>query len=309
MPSPKRLDFTPILGWSVTRQDTFSICKRRYFYQYYAKYEQEIPQPTLSRHRQLVSIPMETGAIVHEVIRALLSRLAKTTEEIDSHKLFDFAERATLGHIAAHEFDETAHAVMDRVTLQDIFPRVQVCLQNLLASERLTWIAAEATTNTSEWLIDPPGYGETRLDDLKLYCKADFLFPIRGTFHIIDWKTGQPDPKKHRMQLVGYASWASFHFDTEPDNVRPTTAYLQPVYSEVHETFNAFDLEDFAIRVRAETAEMHEFCADVENNIPLPKVGFPPIDSERVCSFCNFRGLCYPDRYQTRPPSSPTRGA
>ena len=40
----KRFDYTPILGWSMTRYDVFSICKRKYYYQYYAKYDPEFPR-------------------------------------------------------------------------------------------------------------------------------------------------------------------------------------------------------------------------------------------------------------------------
>ena len=38
----KRFPFTSILGWSATRYETFSICKRKYYYQYYSKYDREV---------------------------------------------------------------------------------------------------------------------------------------------------------------------------------------------------------------------------------------------------------------------------
>ncbi len=34
-------DYTPQLGWSSTRWETFRTCRRRYFYQYYARYDRE----------------------------------------------------------------------------------------------------------------------------------------------------------------------------------------------------------------------------------------------------------------------------
>lgn len=33
--------FTSILGWSASRYDTFTQCKRKYYYQYYGQYDQE----------------------------------------------------------------------------------------------------------------------------------------------------------------------------------------------------------------------------------------------------------------------------
>jgi hypothetical protein len=81
------------------------------------------------------------------------------------------------------------------------------------------------------------------------------------------------------------------------EKVVPTIAYLDPQYAEVEEVFNAFDLEHFAIQVRAESEEMQEYCRDVEQNIPVEKSEFPLIDDPRICSHCEFRGLCFPDQY------------
>ena len=37
----KQFEFTPILGWSASRYDTFKSCQRRYYYTYYAKYDSQ----------------------------------------------------------------------------------------------------------------------------------------------------------------------------------------------------------------------------------------------------------------------------
>ena len=186
------------------------------------------------------------------------------------------------------------------MTAEDLYPKVQVCLENLLDSDRYRWLVGEAAQTSGQWVIEPPGYGESRLDGLKAYFKVDFLFPVGDHFHILDWKTGKSDPEKHRKQLVGYAVWASYHFEVGAEKVVPTIAYLHPRYEEVEEVFNAFDLGHFAIQVRAETEEMREYCRDVEQNIPLNKEQFPLVDDPRICSHCEFRGLCFPDQYPLR---------
>ncbi|QBE68876.1 hypothetical protein SynWH8101_1290 [Synechococcus sp. WH 8101] len=35
--------YTQQLGWSTTRSETFRACRRWYFYQYYGKFDPEIP--------------------------------------------------------------------------------------------------------------------------------------------------------------------------------------------------------------------------------------------------------------------------
>ncbi len=165
---------------------------------------------------------------------------------------------------------------------------MHACLENLLGSDRFRWLVEEAAPASGKWIIDPPGYGETRLGELKVYVKVDVLFPLGDLIHILDWKTGKADPGKHRKQLVGYATWASTHFDIEPEHVRPTLAYLHPAYEEVQQSFTAADLQAFAVQVRAETNEMMQTVANIEQNIPLDKDTFPRIDDERV------RAVCFP---------------
>jgi len=73
----EKFDFTPILGWSITRYDMFTTCKRRYYYQYYAKYDPEIKRAKIDALKKLTSIPLEIGNIVHDTISAVLKRLLK----------------------------------------------------------------------------------------------------------------------------------------------------------------------------------------------------------------------------------------
>jgi hypothetical protein len=297
MSNIKQFPFTSKLGWSASRYEVFSICKRRYFFQYYAKYDTDIPVRSIQRMKDLVSIPLETGGIVHTVFETLLRRLRKTPEVIDVDRFFEFASGLVQSRISRVEFDEIVYGDQHEITSDDIYPKVRTCLDNFLASDRFEWLTGVAIDAVDEWVIEPPGYGESRLNGLKVYCKVDFLFPVEGYLHIIDWKTGKEIPDKHRKQLLGYATWASYHFEVEPDLVKPKIAYLYPEYVEVHEDFTAEDLDYFAVRVEAETREMYGYCREVEGNIPLDKQEFQPVDREEICRYCNFRGICFPERY------------
>ena len=296
----KRFPFTAILGWSATRYETFSICKRKYYYQYYSKYDRQVEVRLIQQLKALSSIPLAIGSAAHTVIEALLNRLVTTKKVIDREQFFDFAHRGTKHRAETEAFHEVYYGEREAVAVEDLYPKVQVCLENLLDSDRYRWLVGEAAQTSDQWVIEPPGYGESRLEGLKAYFKVDFLFPVGDHFHILDWKTGKADPEKHRKQLVGYAVWASYHFEVGAEKVVPTIAYLHPRYEEVEEVFNAFDLGHFAIQVRAETDEMREYCRDVEQNVPLDKEQFPLVDDPRICSHCEFRGLCFPDQYPLR---------
>lgn len=297
MPDIKQFPYSPILGWSASRYDTFSICKRRYFYRYYAKYDPEFPRRRIDAFKELVSVPLEIGGIVHHVIEALFNRLKKSQDLIDRERLFDYAMKATRHRLNSKPFDEVVYRQTEQLEPDDLFAKIEICLSNLLESERFKWLTNVATETADQWIVDPPGYGEARLEGDKVYFKVDFLIPLKGKLHILDWKTGQQDPTKHRKQLMGYATWASYHFDVPAERVIPTIAYLHPEYVEVQETFTDRDLKSFAVQIRAERDEMYEFCRDPDSNIPLDKADFPMIDDQRICSYCNFRALCYPDLY------------
>lgn len=293
----QRFPFTSILGWSSSRYSLFSICKRRYYYQYYAKFDPEIPRAEIDFLKALTSVPLEIGVIVHHVIRALLLRLQSTQAPIDEERFFDFARSAVSKSIEDKVFSEVHYAVLEQIGQEELYPKIEGSLENLLRSARYPWLIDEVISTSAAWIIDPPGYGETRINDLKAYVKVDFLFPLEDLIYIMDWKTGKRDLEKHRKQLVGYATWAATQFDVEPDRIRPAIAYLQPDYEEIAQELNEFDLEGFAGDVKHETKVMYAYCSDVQKNVPLEKAEFPLIEDQRICSHCNYRGICYPELY------------
>ena len=84
-------------------------------------------------------------------------------------------------------------------------------LDNFIASKRFAWMEKYAVPGSSEWIIEPDGFGKTRISLYKTFCKVDFLFPVADKIYIMDWKTGKPDEIKHSKQLTGYSLWVNYH--------------------------------------------------------------------------------------------------
>jgi len=288
----KRFVFTPKLGWSVSRYNLFETCKRQYYYNYYAKYDPQYPTKKILALKKMTSIPLEVGNIVHDVNKTLLERLKITAKDIDKARFYDYARKTTQAYVQSKTFQEVYYSRMKSVGTERVFEKVRISLENLLNSDRLPWLADFAVLKKDEWLIEPPGYGETRIGGMKAYCKVDFLFPVKDRLFIMDWKTGKSDPKKHRRQMVGYAAWATYHFEKDPAKISPIVAYLHPHYKEIHITVNSSDIEAFARQIRKETAHMNKFCQDVQKNIPKDKALFI-LKKSRLCDYCNFRALCH----------------
>ena len=287
----KRFTFSPKLGWSVSRYSLFETCKRQYYYNYYAKYDPVHPVKKILALKNMTSIPLEIGNIVHDVNKTLLERLQKTAKAIDKVRFFDYARKKTETYVHAKTFQEVYYGHMKSVSPDDLFEKVRISLASFLNSDRFPWLMDHAMFKKDEWLIEPPGYGETRISGTKAYCKVDFLFPVEDQLFIMDWKTGKPDTAKHHRQMVGYTAWACYHFEKDPDKISPIVAYLYPGYKEIEITVKPSDIEAFAKQVRKETADMNKFCQDIKKNIPKNKTVFTPQKS-RLCHYCNFREIC-----------------
>lgn len=288
----KKFGFTPILGWSVSRYDMFTTCNRQYYYQYYAKYDPDYTRKKIDALKILTSIPLEIGNIVHDTISTVLQRLLKSNSEIDRQRFQDFVEKIVAQNIKSKVFFEFHYGEVEAVMPEDILPAINESLSAFLDSPRFKWIKDKAIANKHDWLIEPPGYGETRVDGMKVYCKVDFLFISNGKIIILDWKTGKQLKEKHRKQLLGYSTWAAYHLNASASDIGPIIAYLRPSYEESCLNPLDSDLEAFSALIRKETDEMYALCSDVQENVPKDKASFPMTSKTFLCKYCKFKELC-----------------
>ena len=296
----RKFDFTAILGWSVSRYDSFATCKRQYYYNYYRKFDLEIDLLKINSLKNLTSIPLEIGNITHKVIKTLLDRIRKTPEPIDHDRFLDFVHRKTLETVERKKFSEIYYRERETIDVEaDILPAVLDASRNLLQSERFMWLLSDARARRDEWIVDPDGYGECRIDNMKAFCKVDFLFPVGDDLVIIDWKTGKESRMaaterldKHGRQMRGYVAWAHFQFEHDDARIKPHVAFLLPDDRERSYCGNEYDIEDFAVTIREETEQMYGYCRDVEENFPKPKEEFEMTHNLTICKFCNYRELC-----------------
>lgn len=290
----KRYEYSDILGWSVSRYDKFKLCQRQYYFDYYGKYDPEYPRSKINALKSMTSMALETGNIIHDIIKAFLERLLKSEEPVNSEKFLDYAKKKTAEYCGGKTFAEVYYQQLMNIDTDRIYENVKTGLNNFIGSDRFRWIIEKAITNKTGWVIEPPGYGETRIDGMKAYCKVDFLFPVDGDLFILDWKTGKPDEKKHSKQLVGYSAWAVNNFGNEPSRIFPVTAYLLPQYAEISIKVSAPDITAFTGTVKTETSEMYAALKHIEQNIPKEKKEFTMTNNLKICGFCNYRELCFP---------------
>ncbi len=287
----KRFGYTPILGWSFSRYETFRNCKRKYFYNYYGKHDSEYNSEKIGFLRGLTSIPLETGNITHEIIQSILKRFLKSTEPIDREKFELYTKKNILPSLSKNFF-EIFYGGLEKIEADQLLGKTKRCLNNFLTSDRFEWIKGSAIAEKDNWIIEPSGFGESRLDGMKLYSKVDFLIPIESKIVILEWKTGKKNETNHSRQLVGYASWASNHLEREASDIEPVLVYLFPEYDEISIRVTNEDLNDFKRTMVEQTEEMYNYCSNYEENLPLAKEEFPMVEDTSFCRYCNFKELC-----------------
>jgi CRISPR/Cas system-associated exonuclease Cas4 (RecB family) len=292
----KKFTYTDILGWSISRYNRFSNCKRQYFYDYYAKYDKENPLEKIVFLKSLTSKALETGNIVHDVIRDMLQRFQKSSKPINKEKFFKYTFNMTQEYCSVKTFFEHYYNG-DLISSQEIYLKVKNILENFLNSPRFFWIEKNAVPQSSEWVIEPAGFGETRINNYKAFCKVDFLFPIGDKIYIIDWKTGKCDDVKHSKQLTGYSLWANYHFEKKAADITAMIVYLYPEYKEKNVKINDISMLEFTNSVELETKDMYEYLIDIEKNIPKNKKEFPVSCNTFFCKYCNYREICSASKF------------
>ena len=222
-------------------------------------------------------------------------RVSSETQRINFEKFYSYIEQETLDICSQKNFEEIHYKKRENIDFKsEVFPQVSKAMDNFLHSDRMQWLLEEALAYKDDWLIEfgDDYYGECRIDDLKAFCKVDFMFPIEDELHILDWKTGKEHYAKYSTQLQGYAGWANFHFGKEYSKIKTTIAYLLPEYKEKSVEVTEFHIDDFTERVRSQTDEMYKYCSEPELNIPMAKEIFKMTPAVNFCKYCRFRELC-----------------
>src|SRR5512133_465526 len=83
----------PGFSWSVSRHDTFASCRRRYYYSYYAAFEDE----EIRRLKKLSALPLWAGSLVHDTIEQFL----RTHDALPSPEAQEALVRSTVHAVMA----------------------------------------------------------------------------------------------------------------------------------------------------------------------------------------------------------------
>jgi PD-(D/E)XK nuclease superfamily len=293
------------VSWSRKRASLLGGCLRRYFYQYYLKWDGWNPEAPAERRLAyrlsvMTALPRLAGIAAHETIRRLLwsaknrRRLTRPAEEIAAAMM-----RQTWLDAKARRWEERPKQCppvfelyyQDGVPREEIIRFGQIARKAVKAFESSDLFARISATDPSTWLAvdEPIRFGDAPtclVDDARVWCRPDFALQQGDRVTIYDWKTGAPK-EEDRLQLLAYALHAVDQWRFPPDKIDCVAVYLSDPIAEVPFEVDAAGLEEMLALIRADLARMRELDArshDPEQFAIDPK--------PQVCAWCEFQEVC-----------------
>ena len=298
----------PVPAWSATRVRTFRECPRKYYYRYHLVPLARKPDPPreallADRMKDLVGLEAWAGEVVHTVLQAVLNRwrggreiseaevlaLAKqmlSRQFRDSQEYWTASPEAFPRRPALLDVHYYGQSPVSRDRAALLKETVVVSLSSFLDSE-LAWRIRNGGTH--RWLPIDRNAAARLEDGLLLLVKPDFAFRDGDLLHILDWKTGKPDPFWETVQVTGYALYAHQRWGQALDRIVPQIVHLYPEFHRSQIDYSEESIRDVLQFIRDSQAEL-DLMTDTEGTPAADR--FAVTTEPKRCGWCQFRGVC-----------------
>ena len=297
------------LSWSVSRAALFQTCQRAYYFHYYGswggwdKRATDICR-TLYMLKQMKTLAMWAGTIVHDTIRETLTSYAAATIAFpDTAMLQNLAVeklRAGWREAVKKTYLESPKATnlfelyygngltLPREVTDALKARVLECMENFSMSPA---VAKIKSTPFAQWRpIDVLDSFE--LDGLKVWAAPDFAYSDSdGFFHIIDWKTGSENRENLRLQLACYALFAMQKWSVGLEQIVLEGVFLRDGGRVSPYSISQESLSVAKEQIQRSAAAMASKITDKEKNL-VDEEACPCSPTPEHCSNCFFRQVC-----------------
>ncbi len=282
-------------SWSLSRHDSFSTCRRKYFYSYYASQD----DPEVQRLKKLSALPLWAGSVVHETIENLLkTRDALPSPEEQEALVRSAVHGQMLGEwreseagslrfrLFEHEYQVPVEPEDKKIVVGIVmrslrqFFRSEV-LRELFAVGRASWLTVEDLVSF-------------HVGEVEVFLRMDVAYrDAQGRVVIVDWKTGRAAGRFNEVQLAAYALYASEQgWVADGQEIRTELAYLAQARS-VRRAVDVRNLDSARAFIARSAGNMKALLVDPTLNLARLE-DFPMVERPQVCRRCNFRRLCFP---------------
>ncbi len=290
-------------SWSVSRDETFRKCHRRYYFQYYGSWggwEIDADDRTTMIYilKQLQNRQMWAGSKVHECIENTLNEIKAgigisieqkidTTLDLMRKEFLSSKNKKYLTDpktcaLFEHEYD----LAVPETEWKSNADNVVECLKLFFDSE----VYKEILKLTENQWLEMEQFSYFYLNDAKIYAVLDFAFRRNDKIIIYDWKTGKEDTEKDRFQLACYGLFAIQKWDIKPENVILTDYFLSNGKQNEY-NFKNFELDQIQDNIKNSIVEMKDKLDDPQKNTAIEN-SFAFTENEQACHYCNYSKIC-----------------
>ena len=283
-------------SWSASRHDTFSSCRRKYYYSYYASHEDD----EIKRLKKLSALPLWAGSVVHDAIEWWLKKndTLPPKEEQDAFirrivhtgMVGDWRESEMASRrfrLFEHEYDVPVEQEDKRIAVNIVMRS----LQHFFASDTLK----EALDVGREQWLALEDLVSFHVGDVEVYLRMDLAFRDRqrpgGDRRLEDRPARGPlqrdpggglRPLRHRAGL-----------GLRPRRRSPPSSTTSSSRGPRGAASPAEKIEHARSFIAKSAGTMKSLLVDPLENLARLE-DFPMVDRPRVCRRCNFRKLCFP---------------
>jgi hypothetical protein len=292
-------------SWSKTRDETFKICPRQYWFAYYGFWNgwlKDAPERTRQIYilKNLKNRQPWAGEKIHHCIQRSISNirrgikvlppeeiisiiLSQMRAEFRSSRAKNYWKKPKTCALFEHEYGIEVTGEQWKEMAQN----VEACLRNFYASD----IYKGLKSHGKDGWLEVEEFSSFHLDSIKINLVIDCAVKEGDTVIIYDWKTGKTLSEDLSIQLGCYAFYAMEKWNLPPES-------LQVVEYNLHSNkANSFsvtmaEVEGLKGYIRGSVKDMWSLLKDPPKNIPLPEDQFSKVENEQVSLRCNFRKVC-----------------
>jgi len=291
-------------SWSLSRQQMFDECKRRYYLHYYRSWggweDSGEPAARLAyRLKQIVNLDMWIGDLLHRLLEGQLTRLRRgfrpapqllreqarsllnqewrqsveqRWRENPKHNLNLFEHYYAIGVAEGRraEIRDKLFSCLDHFCALPLLDR-------LVAAEPDAWLAVEQLDSFV-------------VDCVPVYLKLDCVVRFEDRTFVIDWKSGRAS-ERDLEQIACYGLYAMQKWSIGFDNLRTLLVYLlaDETLEQTIAPEKALAMQE---RIVSSMASMRALLSDVAANVAREE-DFAMTEDRRRCRRCNFHEMCF----------------
>ena len=303
-------DFKNEFSWSVSRNNLFDECKRKYYYNYYGSWGGWDKNSSDEIVRELYVLKnlqmrwMWKGNIVHHEIERILKELVstgrltpieKSKERVTNLMREGFRssrEGKYWNHNGSLKFELALFEhEYDTGTSDEVWKRnydeTIACIENFYSSDVLETI--REIDKEDVITIESMKPSTLSFSEERFFVKPDLAYRQDGRLMIVDWKTGNADADDFQFRV--YTIYAIEELGFELENIDLLEYNLVHNKKTLH-NFNIEEIEETMHIIINSIDDMKGYLSDPEENMAI-MTNFERTEDRNTCNWCNFKKICF----------------